>query len=296
MQRSGRVLVVGASGTIGRALLAGLCSRPSCGAHRRVVLLERCRDAAPYEIAGEGHVDLTSHGALAPWLSIDLVAVVFLAGVGSDAARRKPELSLAIHLHSFVELLNWAGRLTAPPRVIYASSTAARLADSASNTYGAQKLAAEVALNDSGVPGIALRFPTVMPRSNDPTSPTLFLNAAFTTIAARDPYVWPIHIDREMRLMSHRAAAKHILSALGIPRACKPVTLELPATIATPRNICDALEAPSHCRIASIMPDIEATLAKRPVNVACDYALDLGFDAAESLGVLIDNVIRSARP
>jgi nucleoside-diphosphate-sugar epimerase len=293
MQRTGKVLVVGASGIIGRALLAGLGSMPSCGPHCRVVLLEHCRDAAHYEIAREGYVDLTSHRSLAPWLSIDLDAVIFLAGVGSDAARRKPKLSLAIHLHSFVELLNWAGRLTAPPRVIYASSTAARLVDSTSNTYGAQKLAAEVALNDSGVPGIALRFPTIMPRSNDPTSLTLFLNAAFTTIAAKEPYVWPIHIDREIRLMSHRAAAKHIRSALGLPRPSKPFTLELPATVATPRNICDALDSPSHCRIASIIPDIEATLASRPVNVACKYALDLGFDAAEPLDVLVDNFIRS---
>lgn len=281
---AGTLLVLGASGVIGQSLLANV----ACSTHHRpssrVVQLRRRCDTDIYDIAVQGDIDLSAPAALKPWLDAQTDAVIFLAGVSASYVKNDRVSSLAIHVQSFLELLDWALRRTSPPRIIYASSTAVRPQGGDLSPYAVQKQAAEKALLASNIAGgFALRFPTVIPRRNESESTSGFLNTALSCVLAKKPYIWPIDLERRIRLMSSKAAACHLLSALRAPVESTALTLDLPATVATPTDICNASQAPNHSRGMSINNEIDDLLARRDVDVSCEQAMKLGFVAGESI-------------
>ena len=285
-----KILLIGASGTIGRALIKILCNLCVSGSQYRIVVLQYCEQKNEYEITTHGFIDLTCHGALSSWLKSDLDAIVFMAGFKSELSRRMPKLSLAIHLSSFLEILDWALACKTLTKIIYASSTAALTTSNDLNLYGVQKRTAESALEESELDGFALRFPTVMPRSQDPSSLTYFLNNAFRAVVTKSHYIWPININREIRIMSSYAAARHIYTALGLSISYRAINLDLPATVVTPSKLCDFIRAPDKSRNVQVIPDIDEALINRPTYLECFNALNMGFNAEESLDELITNI------
>lgn len=280
----GTLLVLGASGVIGQSLLANVTHSTHRRPSSRVVRLRRRNDTYIYDIAAHGDIDLSAPAALKPWLDAQTDAVIFLAGVSASHAKNDRVFSRAIHVQSFLELLDWALRRPSPPRIIYASSTAVRLQGEELSPYAAQKREAEEVLLASNIAGgFALRFPTVIPRRNASASTSGFLNTAVSCVLAGSPYNWPIDLERRIRLMSSKAAACHLVSALTAPVESVPLALDLPATVATPTDICNASQAPNHSRGISINHEVDDLLAKREVDVSCKQAMKLGFIAGESI-------------
>lgn len=274
-----RILLIGASGSIGRAVLGDLTG---CGVSSsdRVVLLQLGQHGE-YSSIARGNLDLTTRPNLGPWIGEKPDAVVYLAGVCADAAQIEPALGWELHVNAFCRLMETMRLLQPRSSVVYASSTAVHCAGS---EYATQKAEAEARLLDGGAPGIALRFPTVLPRGN-PSTRTAFLDDAVRQLSSGKEFRWPVAADRRMRLMSSAAAARHIRTAIGIGAKAGRRVLDLPAAVATPLDICGAVG--SGTLDAHVLQDIDQALATRIVDVDSSEAARLGFTAAESVGQLL---------
>lgn len=274
-----RVLVIGASGPIGCALVSNLLELQYVGADR-IVLLERDRESGYAPIAS-GHLEGMALDVLHPWLREAPDAVVYLAGVRAEVARAEPALGRELHVTGFGRVLEAMAVSRNPAVVVYASSTAILGPKSA---YGDQKAEAEALLLASDVAGASLRFPTVLPRGSAHAS-TAFLDEAVQRLSSGRPFRWPIAADRRVRLMSTAMAAHHIAVAIKLGMAVGRRILDLPATIATPRDLCSAVGdgAPD----VVIQQDLDAALASRIVDIDSSEAARLGFPAAEALDQLL---------
>lgn len=303
--RSGRscapprtVLVVGASGALGTRFLA-LTTGNARPAPKRLAWLARAATGrAPYRMRTEADIDLRRRGSLRHWLSLSPDAVVYLAGVPAFLAKEKPELSRRVHLDRFLDVLRWATKGPKRQRVVYASSTAAA-ADA--GPYGTHKRAAERALLVSRAAGTALRFPMLLPRPAGATSPSAFVDQALEAVRHGLPYSWPVPLDRRVLAMSIGAAARHLGVALR-RKTTAPLVLQLPATPVSARALCDAVDAPDHCRAVDLDPALDQAIARRTVHTSRIRAAGCGFAHGEALRTLIreaavpDPSRRLARP
>lgn len=276
--RPRRILLVGSSGIIGRAVL-----RLLSGGHNedsaRVTFLEWDR-AASYRVSASGQVELEQRHALDPWFKHEPDAVVYLAGVPAEST--SATLGWRVNVEAFQEALGAIERLSQSVCVIYASSTAVH--SPVESEYGQQKLQAEHALIASGLPGFALRFPTVLPRS-DTAARTSPLNESLRNALRGRASTWHVSADRRMRVMSVSAAATQVGAALAVAAGRGADLLDLPATIITPRSVCDAAAAPAPS--IALEPWLEELMARRAVDVPTESALEQGFPAGESLDELL---------
>lgn len=274
-----RILVVGSSGNIGRRVLNILCNERSL-AHGRICLLERY-DSGTYHVVECGHLELQQPHAVSPWLERKPDAIVYLAGVPAQCSGNDQELARQVNVVALKETVQ-AIEHVREARVIYASSTAVHtLADSA---YAVQKNEAERTLLSSPVPGIALRLPTVLPRSLA-TARTLLLNQPIERALLGQASVWPIAANRKIRVMSLAAAARNIVAALAARSGPRAIALDLPATVITPRSLCEAAGAPEP--LINLDQKLDDLLAGRAVEIHTERALYFGFPKAESIAKLI---------
>lgn len=284
-----RVLVVGSSGAIGRRLIRQLCGDPGLPI-ARVTYLERDRGVR-YNIADSGHLELAKQNSLLPWLDHDPNVVVYLAGVHAQAACSQIDLAHEIHVTAFGRMLSSIETKRRSITVLYASSTAVHAPSD--GTYAVQKIAAERVLTASGIPGAALRFPTVLPR-NSARDRTGLLNAPFREALRGEMSIWPIRTGRVIRVMSAPAAVRHIVAGLSIQRFDQALTLDLPATLVTPCSICEAAGAPEPQ--SDVDEQFDGLLARRIVDIPTQAALDLGFPEPESLADLVTELKTAFNP
>lgn len=273
------ILVIGASGPIGQQLVAALtgCNYSRTG---RIALL-RASMGMGYAAVASGSVDLTDTEAPIAAMSEQPGAVVYLAGVGAQTAADHGLIGQELHVNALKRVIDEMDAFRNPSTLVYASSTAVH---GAATAYSAQKAEGESLLLRCRAAGIALRFPTVLPRLRAQRS-SLFLDEAVRRLSQGLEYRWPIVAERRVRLMSTAAAARHIVAAIALGAAGRCRRLDLPATIATPLDICNLLGggAPS----VSIQQDVDEALAARPVDIDSGEAEALGFPAAESLTQLL---------
>ena len=274
-----RILLIGASGPIGRAVLGDLTGI-HVSSYDRVVLLQQGQHHT-YSSIARGNIDLTTRPSLAPWFDEEPDAVVYLAGVSAETAHIEPALGRELHVNAFCRLVEAMSLLRLRSTVVYASSTAVHGAQS---EYATQKAQAEAFLLDGDVPGMALRFPTVLPRRN-PSGRSAFLDEAVRQLSSRGGFRWPIAADRRIRLMSSAAAARHLRTAIGIGAQAGQRVLDLPAAVATPRDLCCAVGAGAPDTF--VQQDIDQALAARIADVDSSEAARLGFAEAESLDQLL---------
>jgi nucleoside-diphosphate-sugar epimerase len=255
----------------------------------RVVLLQQQGQRRDYSPIAHGSIDLMTRPDLGPWIDEEPDAVVYLAGVNSETVRNEPALGQELHVSAFRRLVEAMAPFRARSIVVYASSTAVH---SAQSEYASQKAEAEGLLLGGDTAGIALRFPTVLPRGNA-SSRTAFLDEAVRQLSSGKDFRWPIAADRRMRLMSSAAAARHLSTAIGIGAQAGQRVLDLPAAVATPRDLCGAAgSGPPH---TLVQQDIDQALAARIVDVDASEAARLGFPPAESVDQLLV-AARSALP
>src|SRR5690348_12150028 len=210
-----KVLVTGAAGFIGAALVDALAKRPGI---ERIVAFDQAeaRSDSPKVQAVTGNLAYAPTARSIVDASVD--AVFHLASLVSGGAEQNFELGMKVNLDATRDLLE-ACRLTGQrPRFILASSIAVyggTLPDPVTDdtppspriSYGAQKLICEVLIDDYSrrgyVDGRALRLPTVMVRPGSANTAVSGWASAIIRepLAGRD-YVCPVRPDTRMACIS----------------------------------------------------------------------------------------------
>jgi len=207
------IVVTGAAGFIGRALVAALTQR-SPGAD--IVAVDQSPVDAPGVRAVAGNI---AYPQLARSLVDDRVDTVFhLASLVSGGAEQNFELGTKVNLDATRDLLEACRLAGHRPRFVFTSSIAVyggTLPDPVTDdtppapriSYGIQKLVCEMLINDytrrGYVDGRSLRLPTVMVRPGSANTAVSGWASAIVRepLAGRD-YVCPVRPDTRMACLS----------------------------------------------------------------------------------------------
>jgi nucleoside-diphosphate-sugar epimerase len=232
--------------------------------------------------------------------------VVFhLAAVVSGAAEADYELGRRVNVRGTDAVIDACRRQAVPPRVVFTGSVAsfgggqgAKLADDArqvpSNTYGAQKAAAELFLGDASRRGfldaVCLRLPTIIVRPGRPNKAA----SSFVSAIVREPLLGlatdlPVAADFAVWVASARRAVEWLLHAAAMDTA--PMGLDrgvnLPGMSVTVAAILHALDEvrPGASALVRLVydPAVEAIVAGWPAAFEPLRARTLGFAAHEPL-------------
>lgn len=301
-----RVLVTGAAGFVGKALVAQL-------AQRGVEVLTTDRDCAGLREIGAWQVldgDLCDQSVRRAAIE-DADVVIHLATVSGGAAEEDPELARRINVDAAMAL-SWefAGRRPGAP-FVFASSIAvfgdplsALVNDETPLAprmlYAAHKVMLEswlAMLSRRGqLTAISLRLPGVVARGGGPSGlKSAFISDLFHALASDRAIALPVSADATMWLMSVRRVGACLTHAIGASRADLPdsraVTLpavrvgigELVAEIARQLN--------ADAGLVSFAPDaaIEQAFGRQP-PLSTPIAIRLGFETDGS----IEQLVRSA--
>ncbi|EED68526.1 NAD-dependent epimerase/dehydratase family protein [Comamonas testosteroni] len=224
-----RVLVTGAAGFVGQALVGrllddGIQGRP---VHQLVLsdlsLAGVRRD--PRLVLEEGSV--ADRAVQQRLLRHQPEAIFHLASVPGGAAERDPVLGRGVNLEATLNLLETCQELEQAPRFIYASSIAVYgdtgtssvsedMTPSPAITYGAHKLACETLLADASrrgwVDGCSLRLPGIVARRDEnPGVASAFMSQLFWKIAERKAITLPISPEGRCWWMSVKTCVNNLV-------------------------------------------------------------------------------------
>ncbi|WP_404713789.1 NAD-dependent epimerase/dehydratase family protein [Sphingomonas sp. MMS24-J13] len=308
-----RILVTGAGGFVGSALLGRLVERAAEG--DTIVAADIGFGAQldhPAIDYREGPLTVATVERLfdAPYDTIFHLATV--AGVGSKSF----DLGKATNFDVMVAMLEAARRSGNAPRFIYSSSVGVFgpplppiVADDTlpvpNNSYGTHKLVGELLLTDytraGFVDGLALRFPGVIAR---PEGSATMLSAFFSDVfyAARDgrAFTLPMAPEDMCWLMSLRQIVFNLLHAHGLPRDSLPMRRywTLPALPVPMLELVTCLGAVYGLNnLAGIRfdpnEDARRMFGQRPLEAT--GALALGFRGDDDVASFVRNVIAENR-
>lgn len=240
--------------------------------------------------------------------------VVFhLAAVVSAAAEADYDLGRRVNLHGNDAVIDACRKLPRPPRVVFTSSVAsfaggqrAVLPDDArqmpTNSYGAQKAAAELILSDASRRGfldlVSIRLPTICVRPGAPNKAA----SSFVSSILREPLLGlattlPVPEDFAVWIASPAHAVAWLLHAgtmdtapLGLDRGINPPGLRV-----TTGAMLDAMERvrPGTRALVRAVPDavIEGIIGGWPAAFAPVRAQAFGFSPHRSLDSLVQEFI-----
>ena len=252
--RPTRVLVTGAGGFIGRALVQRLAGDPQVGPEV-LTLVDLDLASAP---TGARRVegDLADAGVLAAALAEAPDIVFHLASLPGGAAEADPRLSQRVNLDAPLALFAGLAAQASPPRVVYASSIAvfgapllAFVDDDTpprpAMTYGAHKLMAEIALADwtrrGRLRGLALRLPGIVARPRSAGGfKSAYLSDVFHALAAGQSFDVPVGEGATAWLMSVRRCVDNLVRAAQVPPQT-PAAVTLPAVRASMGELVAAI-------------------------------------------------------
>ena len=293
------VAILGGGGFLGRKLATALAAEgASEGAASGLVLFDVAEPPpldAPFPVTRLAG-DVTDPQALARAIPEGTEVVVHLAAVVSAAAEADYELGQRVNLHGTLAVIERCRQLARPPRVVFTSSVAsfgggqsAHLPDDArqlpSNSYGAQKAAAELLLQDATRRGmldaVSIRLPTVIIRPGRPNKAA----SSFVSAILREPLLGletplPVSEDFRVWICSPRLAVVWLRQAmtmdtapLGLDRGVNP-----PGLSVSVGEILAALP-PAQRALVRAEPDaaVAAIIGGWPASFTAERARRLGF-------------------
>jgi nucleoside-diphosphate-sugar epimerase len=302
-----RISILGGGGFLGQKVAARLAAEGALGG-RAISGMTLFDIAAPKAPAAGFPVDCVAGDVAAlPEAAIPAgTDVVFhLAAVVSAAAEADYELGRRVNSRGTDAVIDACRALGKPPRVVFTSSLAsfsggqdAVLGDEArqvpANSYGAQKAAAELFLNDASRRGfldsVCLRLPTVVVR---PGRPNKAASSFFSSIL-REPLLGlqtalPVPDDFKVWIGSPRSAVGWLLHAAALDTG--PMGLDrsvnLPGLCVTVGEMLAALEQVRPGAAALVRreadPVIAGIVGDWPAGFTATRARALGFAAHEAL-------------
>jgi nucleoside-diphosphate-sugar epimerase len=240
----------------------------------------------------------------------DTDVIFHLAAVVSAAAEADYDLGRRVNLRGTDAVIDAARRLAKPPRIVFTSSVAsfaggqaARLPDDArqlpTNSYGAQKAAAELLLADASRRGfldaVSIRLPTVIVRPGRPNkAASSFFSAIIREPLLGLPTALPVPASFAVWVCSPRRAVDWLLHAaamntspLGNDRGINP-----PGISVTVADMLAALEEVKPGAAALVQSTPDSTIADIvggwPAAFAPIRAPALGFTPHEPLVDVIE--------
>lgn len=312
------ILITGAGGFLGQELAAALLA-----ADPAVTLTLTDVVAAPalpkparrHAARATGvRADLTSPAAVAALLRPARFAACYLLhGVMSGGAEADLELGLRVNLDATRALLDALRRAQPGALVVFASSLAvygpAPAAASGGpaaafseatrplpqSSYGAQKLAVEVLLDDYSRRGLldgrALRLPTVMVRPGAPSAAASgFVSGIVRESLRGRRSVLPVRPGLENWVCSPRTVVRNLLRAKDVPAAAFGLSrvVNLPGRVVTVEEILDAVERVGGRAARDLVVEerderVERIVESWPTRFDVSRARELGFEEDVSL-------------
>jgi D-erythronate 2-dehydrogenase len=309
-----RVLITGGAGFIGRKLAQRLL-RDDAVLGRRLDRLVLFDVVAADGFEGQGRVaamagDISDPADVRAVVEEGFDLVFHLAAVVSAAAEADFDLGMRVNLDGTRHLLAAARAQGRQPRFVFASSCAVYGGDlpavitdlthlTPQSSYGAQKAAAELLVNDYGRKGFvdsrSLRLPTIVVRPGKPNKAA----STFASSIAREPLKGepascPVPLETEMYVLSPRKVVDAFVKAAELPQeALGPNrSLLLPGLTMSVQGMIEALERIAGPAVTARIrhepdPAITRIVKGWPARFAAERARSLGFEADESLDAII---------
>lgn len=292
--RPGPVLITGAGGFVGRALVQTLAGT------RQVIATDR----AGLDCAGMAGVtaipgELDDPALIARLAAQPVAAIIHLATIPGGAAEADPALAARINLAAPIALFDAIAARGNTPRLIFASSIAVfgePLPPHVDDTtgprpmlrYGAHKAMLEewiATLTRRGaVRGLSLRLPGIIARPPAPSGmKSAFLSNLFHALKAGEGISLPVSAEATCWLLSRRALVAQLTAALDLPADPASTRLNLPALRVRMGNLVAevARQTGADALLVHHAPDpaIEAAFgAQPPLFTSAADALGLAHD------------------
>jgi D-erythronate 2-dehydrogenase len=303
-----RILVTGAAGYIGSAIVRALVSRPG---DEEIVATDQAASALEHARVRTVVGNLAYPQFARSLVTRDTHTVFHLASLVSGGAEQNFELGSKVNLEATRDLLE-ACRLNGhAPRFVFASSIAVyggELPDPVTDetppapriSYGTQKLVCELLLDDytrrGYVDGRALRLPTVMVRPGSANTAVSGWASALVRepIAGRD-YVCPVRPDTRMACISLGRAVECFLHAARLPgEALGPRrTVLLTGIPVSARQMWDAARPHARGRVSfQADPDLQAIMDSVPGATRSARAAALGFPHSADIDEIVAEYLK----
>jgi nucleoside-diphosphate-sugar epimerase len=312
-----RILITGAEGFIGRALVqrlltlgapAQLSSEPL-----ELVLVDRNFSSAPTDprvTARQG--DLADSALLEQAVGAGVECVFHLASVTGGAAEADFELGMRANLHATLALLEVLRRQKSQARLVFASTIGVygvplpqRIDESAipapTLSYGAQKLMGEILVTDYSrrgfVDGRSLRLPGIVARPSGSGMLSGFLSEIIRVLSAGGRFICPVAEQGKSWWMSRTCAVDNLLhaAALGSDLVQARRVFLLPVLHASVGDVVSAIariHGPEVRARVSYQPNaaLQAQFASYP-PLSCPGSEAAGFRHDGSLEALVQRAL-----
>jgi D-erythronate 2-dehydrogenase len=303
------ILVTGAGGFVGRALVEKLIGR---GDH--VVALDQSLASLPdhpalRKMAGDIGSALVRKEAFRDGCS----ALVHLATVPGGAAEVDPAASRRINIDAMYDLLDAAKAVGSKPRLVYASSIAvfgdplpAAGVDDATPLapkmiYAGHKAMMEVAVammhHRGEIEGVSVRLPGILARPKGPSGmKSAFMSDLFHALRAGEPFICPVSEGATIWAQSVTQCASNLIHALDMDATRMPATrvVTLPAQRITMGALAQEIAAQTGASsdLVSYRPDaaLEAGFGAQPPlsTTAAEHA---GFAHDGNIATLVSHAL-----